>query len=94
MVSLGIIFYFCSYEAQENIKNIIFYYGSKGGIAITYTILGIPYYNYSRIYPTTQTLSRLPCIFMRGDSGKPSSGMTLMWCLGFGVPAPMQDLLG
>ena len=33
IVSLGIILHFCSYKAQENIKHIYFYYGSKGGIA-------------------------------------------------------------
>ena len=32
MVSLGIIFYFCSYKAQENIKNIIFVVVLRGGI--------------------------------------------------------------
>ena len=32
IVSLEIIFYFCLYKAQENIKKYYVYYGSKGGI--------------------------------------------------------------
>ena len=32
MVSLGIIFYFCSYKTQENITNPIFIMVQKGGI--------------------------------------------------------------
>ena len=38
MVSFG-FFYFCLYKTQENIKNIIFYYGSKGGIVLGFGCL-------------------------------------------------------
>ena len=43
MVSLGIIFYFCLYKTQENIKNNIFIMVLSGGIVKlkVYTFWGL-----------------------------------------------------